>query len=332
MKKILAVSIILLFIGVAVAPSINQSVVKASTDDDLVEVTTQACGIKGYKDTTVKLTREQYQNLEEYLVDFRARLNQTSTRDEAIPIFKDAVVELDKYGLLPKGMSVERAQQLVTGLYQNTNLINHMEKLSNRFRDSLEGNALCLVCGKTSGPTYFQGPLLRSAYIVWYYFALIAFLICDILENYINLIDLIFLIVVVPHDLIVLASDFLSLIFKNSPHIGSTIFYGCSYTVPWEPYIEYYPNSGYIWTNGVFGEKNWTGNFYGKLHSPPLTKVKMPQGWAYFPGISGFIGLHLNFNYTDFFIGSALKVNVGPEQPFHNNFLFKTYQLKNQNA
>ncbi len=85
MKKILAVGVILFFIGVAVAPSINQSVVKASQDDDLVEVTTQACGIKGYGDTTVKLTREQYQNLEQYLVEFRARLNQTTTREEAVP-------------------------------------------------------------------------------------------------------------------------------------------------------------------------------------------------------------------------------------------------------
>ncbi len=36
MKRIIAAGIILLFIGVAVAPSINQSVVKASTDDDRV--------------------------------------------------------------------------------------------------------------------------------------------------------------------------------------------------------------------------------------------------------------------------------------------------------
>ena len=113
-KKGLVVSVILLFIGVAVAPSINTGVVKASNDNDLVEVTTQACGIKGFGNTTVKLTREQYQNLEQYLVEFRARLNQTSTREEAVPIFKEAVVELDKYGLLPKGMSVEQAQNLVT--------------------------------------------------------------------------------------------------------------------------------------------------------------------------------------------------------------------------
>jgi len=115
MKKIFASYIIFLFIGVAVAPSINTSVVTASHDDDLVEVTAQACGFKGYGDTTVKLTREQYQNLEQYLVDFRARLNQTTTRDETVPIFKEAVVELDKYGLLPRGMSVEQVQRLVIG-------------------------------------------------------------------------------------------------------------------------------------------------------------------------------------------------------------------------
>jgi hypothetical protein len=112
-RKCLAVGIILLFIGVAVAPSINSSVVK--TSDDLVEVTSQACGIQGFGgNTTVKLTKEQYQDLQNYLVDFRARLNQTATREEAVPLFKDAVVELNKYGLLPMGINVEKAQRLVT--------------------------------------------------------------------------------------------------------------------------------------------------------------------------------------------------------------------------
>jgi hypothetical protein len=113
-KKNLVLGIIFLFLGVAVAPSINFNVVKASQDDDLVEVTTQACGIQGYGDTTVKLTREQYNDLEQYLVEFHARLNQTVTREEAIPIFKKAVVELDKYRLLPKGMSVEKALNVFT--------------------------------------------------------------------------------------------------------------------------------------------------------------------------------------------------------------------------
>jgi len=130
--KGLAIGIILLFIGVAIAPSINFNVVKASDDDDLVEVTTQACGIKGFGNTTVKLTREQYQNLEQYLVEFRARLNQTTTREEAVPIFKEAVVELDKYGLLPRGMSVERAQKLITSSILNNNYFCQIAGRTNR--------------------------------------------------------------------------------------------------------------------------------------------------------------------------------------------------------
>ena len=170
-RKWLVVGIILLFVGVSIAPTINFNVVKASQDDDLVEVTTQACGIKGYGDTTVKLTRQQYQNLEQYLVDFRARLNQTSTREEAVPIFKEAVVELDRYGLLPNGMSVERAQKLVTGWNQNRN-----EKLlDNRQREifPLIPNIFCLIYGSvTEEPYVFPiiiiGPFMFiESFLIW---------------------------------------------------------------------------------------------------------------------------------------------------------------------
>jgi hypothetical protein len=130
MRKWLVVEIILLFIGVAIAPSINFNIVKACNDNDLVEVTTQACGINGFENTTLKLTREQYQDLELYLIDFRARLNQTTTQEEVVPIFKEAVTELDKYGLLPNGMSVKRAQRLVTSGYQRQNAENIVKRFS----------------------------------------------------------------------------------------------------------------------------------------------------------------------------------------------------------
>ena len=152
-RKCLAIGIILLFVGVTIAPTINFQVVKASTDDDLVEVTTQACGIKGYGNTTVKLTREQYQNLEEYLVEFRARLNQTTTREEAVPIFKEAVVELNKYGLLPKGMRVEQTQKLFENLFKR-----HFKTVGDN------ENLLCLIAGKTN-QTHFVGMLPK---VLWY--------------------------------------------------------------------------------------------------------------------------------------------------------------------
>jgi len=145
-KKGLVVSVILLFIGVAVAPSINFNVVKASNDNDLVEVTPQACGIKRFGNTTVKLTKEQYQNLELYLADFRARLNQTTTREEAVPIFNDAVVELDKYGLLPKGMNVENAKRFLAMInqeYGNFEKLNIFSKFSQA--SSSINNIFCFV-------------------------------------------------------------------------------------------------------------------------------------------------------------------------------------------
>jgi hypothetical protein len=140
-RKWLAVGIILLFIGVTIAPTITFTTVKAANENDLVEITTQTCGIKGFEDTTVKLTRQQYQELEQYLIDFRARLNQTTTKEEAVPIFIEAVVELNNYGLLPKGMNVEQAQRLVTGWYQKP-----IERLLNNRHQEIFPNLNNIFC------------------------------------------------------------------------------------------------------------------------------------------------------------------------------------------
>ena len=166
-KKSLAVGVILLFLGVAIAPSINFDIAKASIDNDLIEVTSETCGIKGFGNQTVKITKKQYQDLEQYLVDFRTRLNKTTTREEAVPIFNEAVVELNKYGLLPKGMSVEQAQKLVTS---HNPLKNSFKILPNTCLklDELDiklSNILCFIAayGKDTG-------LICGAYPIWLLF------------------------------------------------------------------------------------------------------------------------------------------------------------------
>ena len=163
-RKWLAIGIILLFVGVTIAPTINFNTVKASTDDDLVEVTTQACGIRGYGNTTVKLTREQCQNLESYLVEFRDRLNQTTSRKEAVPIFKEAVVELDRYGLLPKGITIEKVQRLVTGEFLNKNILKRQAKSDHThvFERGRLYNRFCLIAGGATN-CYVVSPLVPSS-------------------------------------------------------------------------------------------------------------------------------------------------------------------------
>jgi hypothetical protein len=173
-RKWIAVGIILLFIGVTIAPTMNYKTVKAAVDNDLVEVTTQACGIKGYGNTTVKLTRQQYQNLEQHLVDFRAKLNQISSREEAVPIFKEAVVELNKYGLLPNGMSVETAKELVLGGFQNQRFIKLVEKffIRNQRNNHIQ-NILCLIAGSVDN-AFFLSLLTGVSFALLFPFLLMA--------------------------------------------------------------------------------------------------------------------------------------------------------------
>ena len=291
-RKCLAVGIILLFVGVTIAPTINFNTVKASTDDDLVEVTTQACGIKGYGDTTVKLTREQYQDLEQYLVEFRNRLNQTTTREEAAPIFKEAVVELNKYGLLPRGMSVERAQRLITSMCFNVKNRALVARIVGSHQNIGSRNIFSLVAGKA---TYVES-----------------------FGAFYSLRNLLLL------PLITLTGDMGVIFWFISEHlldVRSNIFpfylfgefcIGQSYKYLQGGY-EYYPSTGTIFSLGMFGPIMYSGSFYGQIRNYEF-------GWTvgydiYYSGILGFTGLNIGMSGGNLFIGSCLLIDIGPSPP-----------------
>jgi len=145
MKKILSLVIILLFIGVAVAPSIYAS------DEELVELDVELCGLG--KKHTVQLTQQETEEVELLFNDIEQQLSEVETREEAEVIFKDAVVELDKYGLLG-GLSVRQAQRLVTREYQKS----LQSKYVGKALDENE-NRFCLIAGLTS-ETFFSGVLV----------------------------------------------------------------------------------------------------------------------------------------------------------------------------
>jgi hypothetical protein len=280
LKKSLAVAVILLFIGVAIAPSINFTVVKASNDTDLVEVTTQACGINGFRNTTVKLTRQQYQNLEQYLVDFRARLNQTTTRKEAVPIFKQAVVELNKYGVLQKGMSIKTAQQLVTGRSYLKGFEHLIKRpfLRSQFNLSDNENLLCLVSGSVTGYTFTFGPII---------------LLLSLINPGVT-----FLVRTLPFILIPI--DILHIITLGE------------YQEP-----DWVSADGWIDTFGLNGKRVFHNqSLYGTL---PFDAIGIGYPWGtnyYYPGIMGFTGLHINIlDLVHFYLGSALWVKIESVPP-----------------
>jgi hypothetical protein len=284
-RKWLAVGIILLFVGVTIAPTINFQVVKASSNDDLVEVTTQACGIKGYRDSTVKLTREQYQNLKEYLVEFRARLNQTSTREEAVPIFKDAVVELDKYGLLPRGMSVEQAQKLVIGGYQNfqdRDILNKCYNINKRTLDA-NTNILCLYAGQTDN-TFVISFMLRLL--------LIPLIILVSIQEFFSDLPIFYAFSTVLFQL-------LGFILTSSPiGFNQWISYG---HLDAFPFGEFIPARGWVYTNGLNGIKTWEDSFGGGF-----------DGSLFHFGTFGFTGISLVLPLKGerYCLGTALIVKL----------------------
>jgi len=169
LQKCGAMVVILLCIGIAVAPGGNSSVVKVSAGDMVIEVSVQVYGMGGFGRYMVSLSKQQYQDLERYLVDLRARLNMTMNRDEAVSLFNEAVVEIHNYGLLPQGMSVEQAQRLVRGSSQQSKMLSQTEIDSYRggnkrdYEDVTPNlkNALCLLSATaTKIPDYYPSPVI----------------------------------------------------------------------------------------------------------------------------------------------------------------------------
>ena len=297
MKKLRAIVIIFLFLSVIIAPSINFTVVKASTDDELVEVTTQACGIQGYGDTSVKLTRQQYRDLQQYLGEFRARLNQTTTKEEAVFLFNEAVLELDKYRLLPKGMSVEQAHRLVIVGYQNILAMSRYKTRLSDYQLSNNSNFFCLITGETN-VTRLHG-YFETGCSALSYFLLVLYMFT---KEPVVLLNIIFRLETIRN-----------LYHKiNSIRIigtGNIAFGTCSDTgghIP--PFYHYEPAVGWITTQGLLGKKSWNGSFYGRLL--PLATFDS-YGTIYYTGAIGFLGIKLKQGDEKlFFLGSAFHVKI----------------------
>jgi hypothetical protein len=260
-------------------------------------VTSQACGIKGFGNTTVKLTKQQYQNLEQYLVDFRARLNKTTTREEALPLFKEAVVELNKYGLLPKGMSVKNAQKIVTLEYIPYRVRQFMTELMKKSPCFYDKNLsiLCLIYGQAGYP---EMKITRLLFPISQYFYEKLFLI---LWNYwynspnINpIIALLLIPIVLIVYLFVYFSGITEYYFMRNPvHILST--------------IKIADTGGIVQSQGINGVRLWQGRLTGVALGSPLSEI-----FGY-PGVIGFTGIGFSAPDITFFMGAALMAKIHVE-------------------
>jgi hypothetical protein len=98
-------------------------------------------------------------------------LSKVTTKQEAIAVFNQAIVSLDKYGVL-RSLSIEQTQRLITGPYKTLGM-----RAQHQQSQSISGvaeNYFCLVCG-LSDNTFPMGvigfipffPYIMKGYHFW---------------------------------------------------------------------------------------------------------------------------------------------------------------------
>ncbi|MFO7678333.1 MAG: hypothetical protein R6V50_08145 [Thermoplasmatota archaeon] len=289
-KQCLGIAVIILFISVAFVPSINASAI----DKELVEFDVEICGLG--KKNTVKLTQQEAYELELLFADIQQRLSEIKTREETEEIFKEAVVELDKYSLLG-GLSVKQAQQLVVGSTVQQNLLKSINGKDVETFDDDTANYLCLIAGHLSilvsqshivrRFTRFMEKLHELSYAL------------GINEKYIAILELIIF------------------FYLLSPGIIFNLIPFSFFRVVGAGYRETYfnsqePSEGWVHSFGLNGNKSWEGKLYGVASEFLIYK----WGIQNYPAILGFTGIILYANnYGAFFLGSALKAAFSNERP-----------------
>ena len=303
MSKIFTISLIVLLLNVTIIPSITANV----TQDDLVEITSEFSGLAGHK-TTVKLTQQEAAELEQVIDDIKVKLDNANTREETIVIFKEAVVELDEYGLLGD-LSVEQAQRLVTGRYQDSRVMTLFQQLFKRSQSSdFECNLLSLIAGKTT-ETLIIPPISLALNRIFYTWAYLCILLLESLNLYLE--EFYYFLVFV-----LLAASSVNYVIQSAFSLIpiallNGISFGELYNMPGEGNV-INPASGWIHTIGLLGIKSWKDRIFGQIFP-----FMCPFFGVTYIGIIGFTGFNIFNKKTGntFYMGTAPFVKIGSQVP-----------------
>ena len=282
MKKTLAFGIVLIFIGVAFAPSLYAYVETISEQQELIEIPIQICGLGGINEYTAKLSKVDADRLDTLFVDIHRRLNASESREETISIYKEAVVELDSLGLLG-GHSVEEVQKLVTReLFENSFLINLLGLLKNNKLEPMDNhiNSQCYINGEVTNSTLYP-----CFYIILRSIPILGQFIFNIFHFHMS------------HKQ------------QTKTYLGYITFGHSFHDIDYyEDY--YYPSEGWIRTEGTNGIIEQNGSFYG-LCSDIYIPGSIIQYFEEHIGAEGFTGLKVGKNI----LGYAAEVRLSSSPP-----------------
>ncbi len=281
MKRILTIGVILLFIGVAIAPSITQSIVKASTDDDLVQnkeyikTTVELCGLN--TKTTVYLTQDEVQEIKNLFLIYKNKFDETTTRKQAAQILIELLDVLHTYHLF-ENQSLPKIRRLIQSSVARNLTTNHPEWINQQ--ETIKQNLGCFVLGQTTDTVYCSTMVLRLLYGSAFGFLLFALFFpkIAILLYFMAMVPIAFL----------LASYMYYIVLANThkPSILNTM------TLGYEQDHEIIPSKGWISSIGLLGKTNQSGALMGALYILPIPFIAA----LYYPALVGFTGVKVIIN------------------------------------
>jgi len=270
----LTVEVILILIGVAVQPSIATIQPEEEIEVECFDVITEFIGLE--KSYTTQLTKEEIKRLDDLFDSISNNLNKSESYENSIDIFKEAIIELNSFGLLGD-IGIDEAEKLVTNYYQNPKNMKTFKRVYNRDKGDLDDiNIFCLIAGEAVG-IFYSSPIVGFiTRLMWIFFAQLpgspgffGFLLLFGFTNW-----------------MVGISDEIKFFIPFS--LTSLIIFEKAY--------------GEITTFGLLGRKYWEGKLVGKLYS----------FWYEHVGVIGFTGIKIQiWTYPNgYYIGSAPLVHI----------------------
>ena len=158
MKKILSLGVILLFVGLALAPYM---VAKHSVEfiDKKIPVTLEVYRNDDIITHTVPISQNKLSKFMLVFKDIKQRIENITTKEETINIFNDAVIELDNFGLFPDTITIEEVQHMINNYYkiEESKIIlnkNNSGDYGKNLFCFLAGESECMVFGPISIITF----------------------------------------------------------------------------------------------------------------------------------------------------------------------------------
>lgn len=187
LKKLISFGVILLFIGLALSPSISSDIPERET----VEVSIDIFGVNEINNHKINVTLEDFEKLDNLLNEIKSKISNSTSTDEANEIYNDSIVSLYELGILGE-LSIEDAKNLLNieklnpyyNKIKNSLLYKYLQNVEEPWRINL----LCFVIASSHTGEEVISIGIFLAFVICYAFGHgnrpIVQMLCEFFWNY----------------------------------------------------------------------------------------------------------------------------------------------------